>query len=96
MIKRGRRRRGSLLLTGLSWLMLLYALVPLAWLVINSTKTQESLLDSFGLWFHGREHGIQARSVICAFESAGLRLIARDDGWGGGLYLLVFERPAGA
>ena len=32
-------------------LFLVYSLVPLAWLVINATKTQPGLLDSFGLWF---------------------------------------------
>src|SRR5690606_13012206 len=33
--------------------MLLYTLLPLAWLVINASKTQEGLMDSFGLWFAG-------------------------------------------
>lgn len=33
--------------------MLVYTLLPLAWLVINATKTQEKLLGSFGLWFSG-------------------------------------------
>ncbi|MFC7762496.1 carbohydrate ABC transporter permease [Catellatospora bangladeshensis] len=33
--------------------MLIYSLVPLVWLFVNSTKTQASLLDSFGLWFSG-------------------------------------------
>ena len=49
-----RRRRGkqrSLTLTLLTALMALYTLIPLTWLVINATKTQEGLLDSFGLWF---------------------------------------------
>jgi ABC-type sugar transport system, permease component len=32
-------------------LFVLYALVPLAWLVINATKTQPDLFSSFGLWF---------------------------------------------
>ncbi|MBR8742943.1 carbohydrate ABC transporter permease, partial [Nocardiopsis sp. MG754419] len=36
------------LLTGLA---LVYSLVPLVWLVVNATKSQESLLTSFGLWF---------------------------------------------
>ncbi|MCG2800477.1 MAG: carbohydrate ABC transporter permease, partial [Cellulomonas sp.] len=31
----------------------LYALLPLAWLVINASKTQPHLLSSFGLWFSG-------------------------------------------
>jgi multiple sugar transport system permease protein len=46
-----RKRRGSLLLTALTALMALYALVPLAWLLINATKTQDGLFSSFGLWF---------------------------------------------
>nr|WP_301549446.1 carbohydrate ABC transporter permease [Catellatospora citrea] len=31
--------------------MVIYSLVPLAWLVINASKTQEGLFSSFGLWF---------------------------------------------
>ena len=46
--------RKSWLLTGLMGLMLVYAYLPLLWLVINSTKTQDSLRNSFGLWFHGK------------------------------------------
>ena len=45
--------RRSKLLTALVGLMLIYSLVPLLWLVINSTKTQSSLLSTFGLWFGG-------------------------------------------
>ncbi|GAA3762166.1 carbohydrate ABC transporter permease [Salinactinospora qingdaonensis] len=48
-----RRARGSVLLTLLTSLVLLYSLVPLAWLLINATKSQESLFTSFGLWFGG-------------------------------------------
>src|SRR6478752_9261013 len=44
------RPRRSTVLMGLT---AVYALMPLAWLVINATKTQKSLLDSFGLWFSG-------------------------------------------
>jgi multiple sugar transport system permease protein len=52
--KRGsRRNRRSLLLTALTSIMLVYTLVPLAWLAINATKTQEGLFGSFGLWFSG-------------------------------------------
>lgn len=51
-VRRDRARR-SPLLTALTALMLIYSLVPLVWLFINSTKTQASLLDSFGLWFSG-------------------------------------------
>ncbi|MFJ8506067.1 carbohydrate ABC transporter permease [Streptomyces avermitilis] len=46
----GRPKR-SVLLTGLTGLVLLYTLVPLVWLVISATKTQEGLADSSGLWF---------------------------------------------
>jgi multiple sugar transport system permease protein len=46
-----RRRRGSVTLTGLTGLVLVYSVIPLAWLVINATKTQEGLFTSFGLWF---------------------------------------------
>ena len=46
----GRPKR-SVLLTVLTGLVLLYTLVPLVWLVISATKTQEGLAGSFGLWF---------------------------------------------
>ncbi|MEV1068678.1 carbohydrate ABC transporter permease [Streptomyces sp. NPDC050263] len=41
----------NVLLTALMALMVLYTVVPLIWLVINSTKTQSGLADSNGLWF---------------------------------------------
>ncbi|NUR90890.1 MAG: carbohydrate ABC transporter permease [Nonomuraea sp.] len=47
------RRRRSPLLTLLTALMLVYTLLPLVWLAVNATKTQEGLMDSFGLWFAG-------------------------------------------
>ncbi|GIF20162.1 multiple sugar transport system permease protein [Actinoplanes tereljensis] len=46
-----RRRRKSYLLTGLVALFAIYSLVPMAWLLINATKTQDGLFTSFGLWF---------------------------------------------
>jgi multiple sugar transport system permease protein len=46
--------RRSVLLTVLTSLVVIYTLVPLAWLFINATKTQPKLLSSFGLWFSGR------------------------------------------
>ncbi|MFF3444935.1 carbohydrate ABC transporter permease [Streptosporangium sp. NPDC002721] len=57
VIRRGRRnpprrRRRSLTLTVLTSIMLVYTLLPLVWLLINASKTQEGLFDSFGLWFH--------------------------------------------
>ncbi|MCY1140998.1 carbohydrate ABC transporter permease [Actinoplanes sp. Pm04-4] len=45
------RRKGSVLLTVLTAIMAVYSLFPLAWLLINSTKSQEGLFSSFGLWF---------------------------------------------
>ncbi|MER7277237.1 carbohydrate ABC transporter permease [Dactylosporangium sp. NPDC000244] len=48
------RPRRSVTLTVLSGVMLVYALLPLAWLLVNATKTQPDLLSRFGLWFgHG-------------------------------------------
>ena len=46
-----RTRRRSITLTLLTTLVALYCLVPLGWLLINATKTQEGLFTSFGLWF---------------------------------------------
>ncbi len=48
---RSRRGRKSIVLTIVMVLFVLYALVPLAWLIINATKTQPDLFASFGLWF---------------------------------------------
>lgn len=48
---RKRKHKGSVTLTILTSLMALYTLVPLAWLFVNSTKTQDGLFTSFGLWF---------------------------------------------
>ncbi|HEY3879884.1 MAG TPA: carbohydrate ABC transporter permease [Trebonia sp.] len=49
-----RRKRRSVLLNVLMTVMLLYALLPLFWLVVNSTKTQAALFSTFGLWFGGK------------------------------------------
>ncbi|MGP9684021.1 carbohydrate ABC transporter permease [Brachybacterium sp. AOP3-A1-3] len=54
--QRGRLRSGrgiqrSWTLTLGTAVLLLYSLLPLAWLLVNATKTQEGLRDSFGLWF---------------------------------------------
>ncbi|MFV2117306.1 carbohydrate ABC transporter permease [Streptomyces sp. Act-28] len=48
----GRPRR-SVLLTALTGLVLLYSLVPLLWLVVSATKTQQGMSRSFGLWLDG-------------------------------------------
>lgn len=46
-----RAPRKSKSLTIVMSLFLIYSLVPLVWLLINSTKTQAGLFSSFGLWF---------------------------------------------
>jgi multiple sugar transport system permease protein len=35
-------------------LMLAYALLPLFWLLVNASKTQNALFSTFGLWFGGK------------------------------------------
>ena len=56
-VGRGRRRstvpraKPSISLTVIMVAMFLYVLLPLVWLVINSTKTNGGLFSSFGLWF---------------------------------------------
>jgi multiple sugar transport system permease protein len=45
-------RRGTItFLTLLCALFALFTLTPIAWLVINSTKTQANIFESFGFWF---------------------------------------------
>ncbi|MEU4562844.1 carbohydrate ABC transporter permease [Actinoplanes sp. NPDC023936] len=43
----------SVPLTVITALALIYSLLPLVWLLISATKTQEGLFGSFGLWFTG-------------------------------------------
>lgn len=45
-----------------------------------------------GLWFHGADHGVSAQDVIDAGRQAGLTLVHQTMNWGGGTYLVVFER----
>ena len=44
------------------------------------------------LWFHGADHGVTPEAVTTAFEGAGLSLAQRIDDWGGGMFLLAFDR----
>jgi len=44
-------KRRSLILTLVMGVYLIYTLLPLFWLVINATKTQNDLFTTFGLWF---------------------------------------------
>ena len=45
------------------------------------------------LWFHGADHGVTPDQVRASLEEAGWRLRDRNDHWGGGMFLLVFDRP---
>jgi multiple sugar transport system permease protein len=47
-------RRKSPMLTAAMTLTLIYALLPLFWLLVNASKTQRSLFNSSGLWFAGK------------------------------------------
>jgi multiple sugar transport system permease protein len=51
--RRGHRQRKSVLLTIVMVVFMIYSVVPLFWLIINSTKDQANLFSSFGLWFGG-------------------------------------------
>jgi multiple sugar transport system permease protein len=45
-------RRGTVtLLTLLAFLFAIFTLIPIAWLLINSTKTQANIFETFGFWF---------------------------------------------
>ena len=52
----GRTRRPSVILTAMLLGLLAYFFLPLAWLVINSTKSTTGLFESFGLWFASDFH----------------------------------------
>jgi multiple sugar transport system permease protein len=52
----GRTRRPSVILTVILLGLLAYFFLPLAWLVINSTKSTTGLFQSFGLWFASDFH----------------------------------------
>ncbi|MCO1338612.1 ABC transporter permease [Kocuria polaris] len=82
--------RRSPLLTVLTGVVLLYSLVPLFWLLINSTKTQRDLFSTFGLWFGGE---------FSLFDNIG-RALTYDDGifvrWLGNTVLYVVAGAGGA
>ena len=84
------RPRSSKILLVLMVLYALYTLVPLAWLLINSTKTQQGLFSSFGLWFGGRN----------AFWDNLVSTLTYDDGiflrWFGNTLLYVVVGAGGA
>lgn len=49
----GRKVKRSGLLTAVMVVFVVYSFAPLFYLLVNSTKTQASLLSTFGLWFGG-------------------------------------------
>lgn len=49
----GLRRGTGAVLTGIAGLFAVFILAPLAWLVINATKSQADIYSSFGFWFAG-------------------------------------------
>lgn len=85
----GRPKR-SLLLTIVTGIVLVYSLIPLIWLLINSTKSQGDLFSTFGLWF-GSEFNF--------FENLA-RALSYDDGiflrWLGNTLLYVVAGAGGA
>jgi multiple sugar transport system permease protein len=48
------QKRKSVTLSIVMTILLIYALLPLFWLFVNSTKTQSALFSTFGLWFGGK------------------------------------------
>jgi multiple sugar transport system permease protein len=76
-------RRGTVTaLTLLSALFALFILIPIVWLVINSTKTQVNLFQTFGFWF---------ASPFAFFDNFG-RLF--EDIGGNGTYIRWFGNTA--
>ena len=62
------RDRKSVALTLVSGLVLIYSILPLAWLVINATKTQPALLSSFGLWFAGKNAFVDNVRAVLEYD----------------------------
>lgn len=45
-------RRGTVtLMTVLAFLFAIFTLIPIAWILVNSTKTQANIFQTFGFWF---------------------------------------------
>lgn len=85
----GRPKR-NLLLTIVTGIVLVYSLIPLIWLLINSTKSQADLFSTFGLWF-GHDFNF--------FDNL-TRALSYDDGiflrWLGNTLLYVVVGAGGA
>lgn len=86
----GVRGRKSAVLTIVMCVYLVYTLIPLLWLLINATKTQDSLFDSFGLAFG---------SSFALFDNIG-QTLTYDNGvfvrWLGNTLLYVVVGAGGA
>lgn len=67
----GRRSAAGLGLTAFMILFLVYFLIPLWWIVIAITKTNEDLLSTFGLWFSGWSHLAVVDNIRALFRQDG-------------------------
>lgn len=76
----GVSRRTSAALTTTCVLFAVFTLAPLAWIIINATKTQYNIVQSFGFWF--------ARP----FELVNNLLLLNQDVAGDGTYLTWLEK----
>jgi len=85
------RHRKSVVLTALTTLMVIYSLIPLCWLLINATKTQDGLFTSFGLWFDEGEFALweNVRDTLTYDDGIFLR-------WLGNTVLYVVAGAGGA
>ncbi len=92
--RHSRTPRKSPLLTALMTLVLLYSVVPLVWLFVNATKSQDNLFDSFGLWFKGFDLVENVRRTLTYDDGIFLRWIGNTViyvvlGAGGATFLAV-------
>ncbi|HEU5355357.1 MAG TPA: carbohydrate ABC transporter permease [Actinocrinis sp.] len=96
-VRRSRARTGnpsvrpkSPMLTAAMTLTLIYALLPLFWLLVNASKTQSSLFTTSGLWFGGK---------FALFDNIG-KTFSYDNGvflrWFGNTLLYVVVGAGGA
>lgn len=84
------RPRKSPALTVVMTLMLIYTLLPLVWLFINSTKSGPALFTTFGLWFgHDFDLWSNIRTVLTMQNGIYLR-------WFGNTALYAFAGAGGS
>ena len=62
-------RRSRILGTGFLAVLFVYTMLPLAYLLISSTKTQSDLFETFGLWFGHRNALFENIRALFAFDS---------------------------